>query len=310
MSLTLHTPISVPQRGLLVIRGEDSHKFLQGQVTCDVKKLVASDGFSLTCLGAHCTPKGRMLFSFRAIELDTETIALDLPLTLLESALQRLKKYSIFYKVTLVDAREDYSCLLLHRSQLDAIAETFSRLPTGANVCVQENGHLLIQLSENYFQCWFYQQSTSAIVSTECARDDEGYWDAVAIALGVGEVRPETVELFIPQMLNLQVLANGISFTKGCYTGQEIVARMQYLGKLKRRMYRLRSDMTKPLAPGSPVYTLEHQQTVGHVVLSTALNQELLAVLAEDAVNANQVYADTEHQHQLAVLSLPYLVNE
>ncbi|MFT6791150.1 MAG: folate-binding protein YgfZ [Cellvibrionaceae bacterium] len=307
--MQLKSPISVPQRGLLLIKGQDSYKFLQGQVTCDVRDLSPKKKHSHTALGAHCNTKGRMHFSFRAIGVDAETIALALPLSLVTPALETLKKYSVFSKVVLMDASPDYRCVLLHQSQLDSVAKVFNQLPNDVNACVHESNQFLIQLSEDYFECWIQQHSESEVMSIDKSTDDNGHWDATAIELGLGEVRPETVEKFIPQMLNLQVTANGVSFTKGCYVGQEVVARMQYLGKLKRRMYHVSSNKAGPQTPGSPLYTIENQQAVGHVVLSTPLNQDFLAVLTEQAVEADQLFADADRQHRLTVLPLPYLVS-
>ena len=118
--------------------------------------------------------------------------------------------------------------------------------------------------------------------------------------------------MFIPQMLNYQVVANGVSFKKGCYTGQEVVARMQYLGKLKRRMYRFHYDLTSKLKPGDPLYTLDSQQSIGNIVIASyeADHQELLAVVTKEAVIADQVYADAACRQKIQPLPLPYAVTE
>ena len=104
---------------------------------------------------------------------------------------------------------------------------------------------------------------------------------------GIGQVMPTTRELFIPQMLNLQAVG-GVSFKKGCYTGQEIVARMQYLGKLKRRLYRLSLDAAQLPEPGTPLFAPSHNSSIGEVVLAANAGQniELLAVLQAEAAEA------------------------
>ena len=124
----------------------------------------------------------------------------------------------------------------------------------------------------------------------------------------------ETVEEFIPQMLNFQLIGNGISFNKGCYTGQEVVARMEYLGKLKRYMQRFiindnSSDIITP-NPGTPLYTKDKKQSVGNVVVAISLNgvTELLAVITEEAVTSGEIYTDSTLQQKIQLLPLPYAI--
>ena len=123
----------------------------------------------------------------------------------------------------------------------------------------------------------------------------------------VGQVFGATRELFIPQMINLQALG-GVSFKKGCYTGQEIVARMQYLGKLKRRLYRLRLIGAALPAVGSELFSPVHGSSVGEVVLAAQADEdiELLAVLQEDAVNDGRIHLGSNEGPALALLDLPY----
>ena len=118
----------------------------------------------------------------------------------------------------------------------------------------------------------------------------------------------QTRELFIPQMINLQAVG-GVSFKKGCYTGQEIVARMQYLGKLKRHLYRLSlaAGHAAP-APGTPLFTPSHTSSVGEVVLAANAENgvELLAVLTSDAAQAGDIHLGDLQGPGLSLLELPY----
>lgn len=116
-----------------------------------------------------------------------------------------------------------------------------------------------------------------------------------------------TRELFIPQMINLQAV-DGVSFKKGCYTGQEIVARMQYLGKLKRRQYRLALAETAVPEPGAEIFSPTHGSSVGEVVIaaSTGSAVELLAVLSADAVADDNLHLDSLEGPRLTLLDLPY----
>jgi folate-binding protein YgfZ len=118
---------------------------------------------------------------------------------------------------------------------------------------------------------------------------------------------PSTRELFIPQMLNLQAVG-GVSFKKGCYTGQEIVARMQYLGKLKRRLYRLSLDAADLPEPGTQLFAPSHNSSIGEVVLAAKAGQniELLAVLQAEAAEAGDLHLGTLEGPALHLLDLPY----
>jgi len=111
-------------------------------------------------------------------------------------------------------------------------------------------------------------------------------------------------------MINLQAVG-GVSFKKGCYTGQEIVARMQYLGKLKRRLQRLALSAGERPAPGTELFSPVHSSSVGEVVLAAPTGQgfELLAVLQEDAVNDGRIHLGTADGPTLDLLTLPYTLD-
>ena len=110
-------------------------------------------------------------------------------------------------------------------------------------------------------------------------------------------------------MMNLHLL-NAISFDKGCYTGQEIVARMKYLGKLKRHMYRLQLAMDVLPNPGDPIYSLHNEKPVGVVVIAAHTGNviELLAVVVNTVIEEGTAYIDKDYQYKLQHLSLPYVV--
>jgi len=121
---------------------------------------------------------------------------------------------------------------------------------------------------------------------------------------------PQTRELFIPQMLNLQAMG-GVSFKKGCYTGQEIVARMQYLGKLNRRLYRLSLNAPELPEPGTPLFSPSHNSAIGEVVLAAKAGEsiELLAVLQAEAADSGDVHVGTLEGPGVQLLDLPYTLD-
>src|SRR5690606_2153977 len=149
-------------------------------------------------------------------------------------------------------------------------------------------------------------QNSWASLATSHKPVGEPFWDYLNIVHGIGEVRPQTREEFIPQMLNLQHLG-GISFRKGCYTGQEIIARMQYLGKLKRRMYRLRTQANTLFQPGTSIHS-EEKTNQGTLVMAQWCGidtQEVLAVLTADAAAANTLIIG-DAPCSIEILGLPY----
>ncbi|MFL0797013.1 MAG: hypothetical protein K6L73_05930 [Cellvibrionaceae bacterium] len=263
---------------LVSVTGPDAEKFLQGQVTCDIRQL--AEGAAL--LGAHCNHKGRAIISFRAARTADETLMLRLHKSLLETALQALSKYVVFSKAELSDASEDYQLLGFSGEGATAqITEWFGTTPEVNQSLTNELGTVTC-VSPQRYECWLKKEHSLKANTQACSG-----WQLLDIETGIGEVRAETREEFIPQFLNFDRL-EGISFNKGCYTGQEVVARMHYLGKQKRRMYRFAvegisgtTENVEVPTPGTPL--MDNGKNVGDVV-SAAINPnnnkiELLAVI-------------------------------
>ncbi len=298
---------TLTNKQLLLVKGPDAGKFLQGQVTCDVKEL----NERITRLGAQCNPKGRILLSFRALQMNNETIALRLPASMMESAQKTLGKYIVFSKAKLQDGGNDFALFGLFGDSAAAVASTFfQQLPTTYEGWIEKDGSYLIQLAANRFECWVATATVDSfldVIEKQTQKVSADEWQLLDIAAGIGEVYPESYELFTPQELNYQ-LVNGINFRKGCYTGQEIVARLHYRGKLKRHMYRFeyKNDQTPP--PGTTIINSLSGQNAGTVVMA-ALNQqgkiELLASLLDEQIDQAKVESATE---KLSQLSLPYAI--
>lgn len=306
------TLLNINDHSLLLLQGPDAHKFLQGQVTCDVTQLAHKDNLSKTTLGAHCTHKGRMLFSFLACQLDEQTIALSIHTPLLADAIAQLKKYSIFSKVEIIDASSSYRIIGIKSNDTHALKALGLLTPENIGEASHHASMTIIKLDSERFECWIPLDDANKINAFESLASGDEMWCIDNINQGIAEVRSETVEEFIPQMLNYQVVREAISFKKGCYTGQEVVARMQYLGKLKKRLYRFSSSTSTPLAPNTPLYTLNKKQAIGHVALSATVSdgQILLAVVNAEAADADAVYSDENTEHKLSVQTLPYSIPE
>ena len=290
--------------GLLAVRGADAAKFLQGQVTCNLNYLSASQ----SSLGARCTPKGRMLSSFRIVPVD-DGYLLAMARELIESQQADLQKYAVFSKSKLGD--ESAARLRFGLAGGDAVLSELGLQLGAASDAITSAGQLIaVRLSDGRAELWApateaeqLRDRLAALLPQAPLND----WLLAQVRAGVGQVFGATRELFIPQMINLQALG-GVSFKKGCYTGQEIVARMQYLGKLKRRLQRLRLVAEALPAVGDELFSPVHGSSVGEVVLAAQAGDaiELLAVLQEDAVNDGRIHLGSSDGPALTLLDLPY----
>ena len=282
--------------GVLAIRGVDATKFLQGQLTCNLNYL-ADDQAGL---GGRCTPKGRLVSSFRIVK-QADGYLLAMAAELVEPLLTDLKKYAVFSKSTLADESAQWQRLGLSAA---GFASAYPDIALGdqANAVVTLEGGFALRLEDGRVEVW---RAADAGVP---ALPEVGLevWLLAQVRAGVGQLFGATRELFVPQMINLQAL-DGVSFRKGCYTGQEIVARMQYLGKLKRRLYRL-AGSDQPPAVGTELFSPVHGSSVGEVVLAapSAEGCEFLAVLQGDAVADGRIALGSSDGPNCRLLDLPY----
>ncbi|QZP35746.1 YgfZ/GcvT domain-containing protein [Pseudomonas sp. DR48] len=295
---------TLSHEGVLAVRGADASKFLQGQLTCNLNYL--SD--TQTSLGARCTQKGRMQSSFRIL-LEGDGVLMAMATELLEPQLADLKKYAVFSKSKLTDESAAWVRFGLEHADA-ALTGLRLELPADTDSVVRNDGLIAIRVSSERAELWVAADKADAIkgkLSAQLAEGNLNQWLLGQIRAGIGQVMPSTRELFIPQMLNLQAVG-GVSFKKGCYTGQEIVARMQYLGKLKRRLYRLTLDASELPEPGTPLFSPTHGSSIGEVVLAATAEQniELLAVLQAEAAEGGDIHLSALEGPALHLLDLPY----
>ncbi|SDO26576.1 hypothetical protein SAMN04489798_2496 [Pseudomonas arsenicoxydans] len=295
---------TLSHEGVLAVRGADASKFLQGQLTCNLNYL--SD--TQASLGARCTQKGRMQSSFRIL-LEGDGVLMAMATELLEPQLADLKKYAVFSKSKLTDESAAWVRFGLEHADA-ALISLGLELPADTDSVVRNDGLIAIRVSPERAELWVAADQADAIkgkLSAQLAEGSLNQWLLGQIRAGIGQVMPSTRELFIPQMLNLQAVG-GVSFKKGCYTGQEIVARMQYLGKLKRRLYRLTLDASELPEPGTQLFSPTHGSSIGEVVLAAngPQNIELLAVLQAEAAEGGDIHLGALEGPALYLLDLPY----
>lgn len=297
--------IELDHYGLLGVEGPDAAKFLQGQVTCDVHELA----HRVTRLGAQCNIKGRMLVSFRAVQLDEQHIVLRMHQGLIEKALTSFGKYIVFSKAKLHDRSSDYRRIGLYGAQAESLLRAvFATIPEQTDERVVAGEHIIIKLAGQRYECWLGANAENILaqLSPHTIPAAENLWTLLDIRAGIGEVRPESYELFTPQALNYQ-LVNAVNFRKGCYTGQEIVARLHYRGTLKRHMHRIVIDADGdglPL-PGSQLNN-NQGNAVGEIVMAAYANPQQIEALA-NIVDEQLNDAWLAHK-KVQPMSLPYAI--
>lgn len=235
----------LPELALLEISGPDSERFLQGQLTCDVAALQAGRW----TLGACCTAKGRMVANF-VIGRQDNTFWLRLPGDQVAALRQHLSRYAVFFKTTLTDRSNDWQVLGT------VPAQTTPALLTQPQPLQVIADGLELQWPDGRRERWQADNATS-----HCA--DNGQWAAADIRQGLIWVTEASREEWVPQHIDWHH-QGGISFRKGCYTGQEIVARLQYLGKSKKQVIQLHSAEPLSLAVLTPLQD-EQGKTIGEV---------------------------------------------
>ena len=295
---------TLSHEGVLAVRGADAGKFLQGQLTCNLNYL--SD--TQASLGARCTQKGRMQSSFRIL-LEGDGVLMAMATELLEPQLADLKKYAVFSKSKLTDESASWVRFGLELGDA-ALTSLGLELPAETDSVVRNDGLIALRVSPDRAELWVAADQADLIkgkLSAVLAEGDLNQWLLGQIRAGIGQVMPSPRDRFIPQLLNLPAVG-GERFNKGCDTAQEPVARMQYLGKLKRRLYRLQLTASELPEPGTALFSPTHGSSIGEVVLAARAGQniELLAVLQAEAADSGDIHLGELEGPSLQLLDLPY----
>jgi folate-binding protein YgfZ len=297
--------------GLIEARGDDAPSFLHNQLTNDVEHL---DTGAARRAG-YCSPKGRLLASF-LIWKTGDAILLQLPHVLQPAVQKRLQMFVLRAKVKLADAGMQRVALGIGGAGGGAaLAAWFPQLPAAPMAKVDTAAGTLIRLPDAFgaaryqwiapldlaIQAWPALSRTLTPGSTQV-------WQLADIRAAVPQIVAATQEQFVPQMVNFE-LVDGVNFKKGCYPGQEIVARSQYLGKLKRRMLPAVLDTGK-VAPGMEIYSsADPEQPCGmvvNVVPAPGGGSEALVEIKLAAVEAGSVHLGSASGPALRFLPLPY----
>jgi len=306
MAVLTHCVIAA--RGLIRFAGEDTRPFLHTQLTCDVAGL-AADGATY---GGYCTPKGRMLATFLLWPVE-DGVLLQLPAMLREPVQKRLSMYILRSKVRATDASGDYAQFGIAGDGAGKLVERLLDAPAASMLRVtRAGGGMALKLPLDRYLLLVpraQEQRIAAELAAHTQPAGEALWNLLDVEAGIGNVLPETQEQFVPQMLNLDAIG-GVSFNKGCYPGQEIVARMHYLGRVKERMHlaRLPAD-AKPRAADKLYGADLGAQACGMIANAAAApdgSSHVLAVIQLSSVAAGAVRWKAVDGPALEILPLPY----
>lgn len=287
--------VPLTHTGVIEVSGDEAQTFLNTQLTSDVTQVTTN----AAQYSGYCSPKGRLLATFLVV-LRGNDYLLMLPREITESVVTRLKRYVLRAKVKVEVGSDDYALLGIAGPQSASIvgqvlgqppANPMQTAAYGATTLVTLPGrrHFVICDREQVDEQWnaLSKQATPAGVQA---------WELQSIRAGIASVTAATQESFIPQMLGQEKIG-AVSFEKGCYPGQEIVARTQYLGNLKRQLYYGRSDQL--LDPGDAISNSSNGKTAG-TVTNAAPNLddkwEFLAVLQREAIEAGMSLTSTREQ--------------
>ncbi|RKF18596.1 tRNA-modifying protein YgfZ [Alginatibacterium sediminis] len=285
------------------VHGPDAEKYLQGQLTCDVQAL--ADGES--SLAAHCDPKGKVISILRLIRIDQQHFSYVQEHAIAAAQIAALKKYAVFSKLEISELEQPILAIAGND------AEAFVEQHYGAAIsqhggCADEASIFRI----NGPRTRFLVIEKSDFISSGTL--DIKAWQQCDIASGLPHISPATQLAFIPQALNLQAL-DAISFSKGCYAGQETIARAKYRGANKRALFRLSGHSDQPLISGESIELQlgDNWRNKGTIIQAVGLDSshwEALVVLPKDSQDDEvfRYHADSESRFRLS--SLPYPIDE
>ncbi|HUS23387.1 MAG TPA: folate-binding protein [Candidatus Binatia bacterium] len=244
--------VRLATRGLIAVRGADTDGFLQGQLSSDLRQLTAAQAQ----LSSYNSAKGRLLAVLHLLRAG-DAVLMATALDVVDPVMKRLRMFVLRSKVTLDDASSEWTLFGAGGPHVDTALGPWGPLPaTPLAVTESTRGIRIVRAlgpSPRYLllvPAAEVNRTAAALAEVSIAGtlDD---WQRLEIEAGVPTVHAATQDRFVPQMCNLDQLG-GISFDKGCYTGQEVVARVHYLGAVKRRMTRIHLDRAPP-APGEKI---------------------------------------------------------
>ncbi|MBN3852881.1 folate-binding protein YgfZ [Paraburkholderia sp. Ac-20340] len=302
----------LPQFGVIDANGDDAASFLHGQLTNDVQHLDVAGAR----LAGYCSAKGRLLASFLTWK-SGETIRLMLSKDVQASVQKRLSMFVLRAKAKLTDDTDKLLVVGLAGDVRGALARVFDALPDGVHVKVDDPAGTLIRLPDAAGRLRYLwvgpKEAVEAKLATlegELKAVPSTVWDWLDIRAGEPRITQAVSEQFVPQMVNYDVLG-GVNFKKGCYPGQEVVARSQYRGTIKRRtaLASVAAGLDAAHAGVELFHSDDPGQPCGMIVNAAAAPEGLVDLLAEiklAALESGSVHLGSAEGPALRILPLPY----
>lgn len=307
----------LPNYSLISVDGEDRNQFLQGQTSVNMPLLRPQQHK----LGVACTPKGRMYSQFLILN-DGERYLLRMRTSLVNHTLTVLQKYAVFFKAAL-RSTTDYLCLGLSGAEskdfLQRLWPNITIPESGENIQIETLGYLvaltLHPITSQRYELWLEKSKLPELwpqLVHYFTPTAPSHWELLNILAVTPEFHSQSIEAFLPQQLN-QPSLGAVSFKKGCYTGQEIITRMQTLSEQKSLCYPLSYQGEASIEIGSKIYD-QQGKAVGEVVQWSPLRNPttlaILAIVRIASVETGRLYLDTEQKHPLKIHPLPYTVDQ
>jgi folate-binding protein YgfZ len=300
--------ISLDNYSAISLKGEEQTSYLQGQVTCDVN----SSNDNNLLIGAHCNAKGKVFSAFRLINRNSAHLLVQ-PKTSIDSSISELKKFGVFAKVEITTTDELQYFALVGKDAPTILQKSFNQVPDSLTPVVQSNTTTLVYVAGKQARYILIDESpllSNIIGKLNLPIYKSTLWNLLEINEGFPQLSSAHNAEYVPQMLNLQAI-NGISFTKGCYLGQETVARMQYLGKNKRALYSLKTQLTQPLNDDDIIEKQlgDNWRKAGDILTSYYADNGhgyLQAVLNSDLDDSTTLRIKSQPESKVVIQALPY----
>ncbi len=305
----LHGFIPLTDHSIIAASGSDARHFLHAQLTSDIEHLPNDRAV----LAGYCSAKGRLLALFTAFISEQTDVLLVGDASLMPQTLKRLQMFVLRAQCKLRNADTEYRIIGIANNNVrnygftDRDIGSIQRSEWGSLIRLQDADGVMrywLVVSQEKFEAVMHQLAETLTPLTQTQ------WDALQVQAAVPRISAPVVEQFVPQMVNLEALG-GVNFKKGCYPGQEVVARSQYRGTLKRRMFPVQAlDAQTQIAAGQEVFLAsEADQPVGMIVMGagdTALSELKLSAVEAMQAGTDSLHLSSAQGARLDVKPLPY----
>lgn len=306
---------SLPQLAVLQFSGEQAEELLQGQLTADLSHVTATQALPASL----CNAKGRVISNFEVISLNRSSLALIFPAANLAAVNQHFAKFLPFYKVEVADVTAAYQLIGVSGKDVPALVtsllgawpkEDYLQGRVEQGVIVHLPGPLaraLLVLDKAHADLDALIEKLTSLTTPA----DEDCWNLLDIKTGRAQITANLTEKFLPQVLNYPAIG-AVSFNKGCYLGQEIIARAEFRGAVKRRLYRLNLPTNNFSLPAN-IYDAEGKQQgeIINLAADAKGSYEALAVINTQTIaEENELFADANQEQKVILLNLPYAIEE